>query len=271
VPGNPQSWNRYAYVNGDPANHADPSGLDLTAQDCIIDPDACLAADGGQQGNDGLCGDGLPCGFGYGTVCGVLDPGGPICVGPSSGSGFYPSPPTPSPCPPPPPPPTQLECGVGAFASQPAQKFSDVSSQNHPAGPGYFIPTFISFDATGGSGSYVFAENQIFNVSGLIWYHNGAVTIANNSGTDFPLSTAFTAPGTVTYSDSPGIWAIGQGSFVTNAIVQWSFALSAVVVDPITDQIADCPTVNWNAILLVWTENGTVHFSGSSWSSGYPQ
>ena len=28
-PGNPGSWNRYAYVNGDPANGTDPMGLDL--------------------------------------------------------------------------------------------------------------------------------------------------------------------------------------------------------------------------------------------------
>jgi RHS repeat-associated protein len=27
APGNPQSWNRYVYVSGDPANHADPTGL----------------------------------------------------------------------------------------------------------------------------------------------------------------------------------------------------------------------------------------------------
>jgi len=27
-PGNPQSWNRYAYVNNDPVNKNDPSGLD---------------------------------------------------------------------------------------------------------------------------------------------------------------------------------------------------------------------------------------------------
>jgi len=27
VAANPQSWNRYAYVNNDPINHNDPSGL----------------------------------------------------------------------------------------------------------------------------------------------------------------------------------------------------------------------------------------------------
>jgi RHS repeat-associated protein len=60
-PADPRSWNRYAYVGGDPANHADPTGqyvdpfdpggnVDptasfLSAQDCIDDPQSCVDAD----------------------------------------------------------------------------------------------------------------------------------------------------------------------------------------------------------------------------------
>jgi RHS repeat-associated protein len=39
-PSNPNSWNRYAYVNGDPANHSDPVGMeqDLCGPDWETDP-----------------------------------------------------------------------------------------------------------------------------------------------------------------------------------------------------------------------------------------
>jgi RHS repeat-associated protein len=106
APGNPQSWNRYGYAANDPANRADPTGLLYTAQDCINNPDACVASDQG-WGDLGSPGpDGLPCGFGYGTVCGILDGDpGPICIA-APGSPFAPTPPvpTPVPCSPPPDP-----------------------------------------------------------------------------------------------------------------------------------------------------------------------
>jgi RHS repeat-associated protein len=59
-PGNPrrpQTWNRYAYVEGDPVNRNDQYGLFSSgAEDCIADPEACEDEDWG----DGLLpGDGL--------------------------------------------------------------------------------------------------------------------------------------------------------------------------------------------------------------------
>jgi RHS repeat-associated protein len=42
-PGSPGSWNRYGYVQGDPANGADRRGMYLDAQECIGNPDACVA------------------------------------------------------------------------------------------------------------------------------------------------------------------------------------------------------------------------------------
>jgi len=44
-PTTPQSWNRYAYVLGDPVNHTDRRGMYLDAGECIDNPDACLAED----------------------------------------------------------------------------------------------------------------------------------------------------------------------------------------------------------------------------------
>jgi RHS repeat-associated protein len=43
----PGSWNRYAYVQGDPMNFSDRHGLIRDAEDCIDDPDACEAEDWG--------------------------------------------------------------------------------------------------------------------------------------------------------------------------------------------------------------------------------
>jgi RHS repeat-associated protein len=51
-PKNPQSWNRYAYVQGDPVNHLDRTGLiEATAEDCIDDPDGCEEEDWGDCGS----------------------------------------------------------------------------------------------------------------------------------------------------------------------------------------------------------------------------
>ena len=122
-PSNPRSWNRYGYAGNDPPNGADPTGLLFTAQDCISNPDACVADDQGwgPLGSPGP--DGLPCGFGYGTVCGIIDPGygsiGPpgVCSDMPSGSPFAPGTPTPGPTPcPTPTPPAQWQMYVVATA-----------------------------------------------------------------------------------------------------------------------------------------------------------
>jgi RHS repeat-associated protein len=59
-PKDPTSWNRYTYVNGDPVNHTDRSGLYRTAQDCIDNPDACGDEDWGSDGGAGAI-DLAPC------------------------------------------------------------------------------------------------------------------------------------------------------------------------------------------------------------------
>jgi RHS repeat-associated protein len=49
-PNDPGSWNRYSYVQGDPVNYTDRTGLNRDAEDCIDDPDACEAEDWGGLG-----------------------------------------------------------------------------------------------------------------------------------------------------------------------------------------------------------------------------
>ena len=83
-PADPTSWNRYAYVQGDPVNHADRHGLFLDAEQCIDDPDACEDEDWGGSGGGGGGG-----GCGYANGFNLLD--GPT---PDPGCPVQPTPPT---------------------------------------------------------------------------------------------------------------------------------------------------------------------------------
>jgi RHS repeat-associated protein len=56
-PSTPHSWNKYAYVLGDPINHTDRHGLFLDAEQCIGDPEACEAEDWGSDGGAGYAAD----------------------------------------------------------------------------------------------------------------------------------------------------------------------------------------------------------------------
>ncbi len=52
-PSDPGRWNRYSYVQGDPVNYTDRTGLNRDAEDCIDDPEACEAEDWGLGGGSG--------------------------------------------------------------------------------------------------------------------------------------------------------------------------------------------------------------------------
>jgi RHS repeat-associated protein len=82
--GDPGSWNRFAYVQGDPVNYADPLGLDRgSADDCTqMSETPCAASlDGGGDifTNPSIGGWGLGTGFGPGAI--AIPIGGVICVG----------------------------------------------------------------------------------------------------------------------------------------------------------------------------------------------
>ena len=63
-PGRPGSWNRYAYVGGDPTNAGDPDGLDATAEQCIENPTYCEGSTApGNQDSDTSCTGSVTDGF----------------------------------------------------------------------------------------------------------------------------------------------------------------------------------------------------------------
>src|ERR1700691_584392 len=253
-PREPQRWNRYAYGGTDPGNQIDPTGLYLTAQQCIADPDACIAQDGGQPGD--------PWGWFGGDGGGCPDP---------SGNPFDPTPPSPEPSPCPPPELPQLDCPSVTF--DPGQAVLAVGqSPGSAEGVGYFIPTLFDFTVTGGSSNLVWTENQTVTRQGFVAYSNGSVAPQGYFGPDKPL--AYSTQGNVTqYSDAPGVYLTNpQGvSHVTTTVVVWNFSLQVSVSDPITQQQANCPTVYWSAALLWQTIGGKASVYGSSWqNSNWP-
>jgi len=273
-PGNPQSWNRYPYVDGDPANHTDPSGLDPTAQDCIANPDLCLAADGNQQGNDGLWGDGLPCGFGYGTVCGIIDPGSG-CVDSSPGSPFAPMPPTPTPVPcPPPPPAAGADCDISlAYSGAPegppivgSALNAPLSNQlgpystigraaTPPAYQGWFFAVQLQGTLYGDTDPASWVPIQFAAVFGTVTYKtlggaviNAAVAIPDQLDGP-PDDAVYSANGTLDWIDFPGWSYYGPakaGAVVTGASLTFTF--NSTLWDPLAG--ASCST-NWSLHLYV--------------------
>ena len=98
--GNSQTWNRYAYVGGDPANRNDPNGLDEFDADGCPDGIICVYGDDG-LGGEGDGGD--PCEQPGSCQCsdGTTSP---WCI-----TGTTSPPPDPEPPPPEPPPPDPQE------------------------------------------------------------------------------------------------------------------------------------------------------------------
>ena len=248
-PRNPQSWDRYAYTRGDPANANDPSGLLLTAQDCIANPDACYGEDQGWLG-DLYGGDGGAC---QDTTVSRFDP--------------TPSPPGPNPCPSPDPPPP-LECSFRSVVPGPPR--TQAMLPGGGAASGYFLPITFNFFATGGWEDYSWYSNQTYNWAGYAAYSSGTVMnlAANNSEGPLPQcpnSVYNLMPGGVCIMDSPGLVSPttlnGTASppvSIVSAIVVFNYSLQASVTDTLTGQTAQCPTVWWQG-WEIWSPGPNGH------------
>ncbi len=122
--GNPGSWNRFAYANGDPVNFNDPSGKMPCSSGKSFDPTYCQDPIGNYPyGDNGDClfGDEAGC-YGGGGNCGgdsFLPNPDPSCY----------APPPPSPAPPPPPPRT-CEDVFGDPSSEEAPQLAVLLGEN---------------------------------------------------------------------------------------------------------------------------------------------
>jgi RHS repeat-associated protein len=221
-PKNPLSWNRYAYVSGDPVNHQDRTGLyEATAGDCIDDPEAC------EEGDWGDC-DSMFAFMEVSSCSGGDDTGG--------GAAATPAPP--------------LTCGfVGADFG--TGQWSDVVT---PTGQqyGFVVPVSLTFAASGGSGSYVWAPLQIVS-------HAGQINYVGGSSYQYPAGSSIdpimliqedvTATG-FTLTDAPGLPNVPP---ISSANVTWKFTTSVSVYDG--NDLVNCGTINWTET-ITWTTNG---------------
>jgi RHS repeat-associated protein len=130
---NPGSWNRYSYASGDPVNRHDPHGT----EDCDpTDP-------------DDPCYD--PC-WPVEDLARRLRP--EFLENPGCGG-------EPAPFPPPRPAPPPLECHLTGFASQDAAYWVNPYT-GHTA---IAVPTYFTFSASGGDGTYAWSNTQTFEDS----------------------------------------------------------------------------------------------------------
>jgi hypothetical protein len=156
------------------------------------------------------------------------------------------------------PPPPQLTCSYLVPTYRPVNA-EPVDSDN---GPGWYAASFFGFQASGGTGSYTWLEDQYYEVTSSVTL-NGAGTpvVYTRSGNDPPLAYQ-QQPGNITvYADAPGLpvnWA--TGGTVTSGTYVGRFSLSVTVTSG--TQVVQCPSVAWYAVVTV--TNGAGSGSGAS-------
>ena len=231
VPGNPGSWNRYAYVLGDPVNGRDPTGMDsgLTEEYCNANPDDpdCQAGDycegfktcePGSAGGDSGGGDGS--GVCSSDTLGALAGAVEECVDPA---------------PPPPPAPPTPDCGISvAYNGQPSnQDVTDVPGgpPTNTLGPystigepglaprdsGWFYADQVQATLSGDTNSADWSYWQNGAITGTVQIMNmltGAVQSGNVSILMVPdgpdPSNVYSGAGVIDWLDTPG-WAANVG------------------------------------------------------------
>jgi RHS repeat-associated protein len=234
-PSNPGSWNKYAYVVGDPINGTDRRGL-------YVDCDGADCTDYGGDGNSCVVTKSVDPEAGYEGDC---DDGGGGESGSSNSS-----------------PPPELTCAFTAFIGSNAP-IAGTYTNGTATIDGYGLPTQITFSAEGGTGSYTWTETQ--TVTRYLKMPNGHIRLLKR-GPDAPLywsaGGSTTPPTTPTASvfDAPTTGPYPAGNTIT-----WLFNLQVTVSSG--GQTVNCPDVLWNAQISFNSSGGV---SGSSWSVTQP-
>jgi RHS repeat-associated protein len=227
-PSTPESWNRGAYVQGDPINYSDPSGLHR----CNWFDWEVLA--GIKMAGDDGCEDGVGSGGGdcNPSANGLLPtPLNPACTYSGPGEPVM--------------GPPVLTCHFAGWNY--GGSTNTVTPLNGPmAGiqqTGFFQQIEFNFVADGGDGgnSYTFSINQTVKSSGSYLLPDGSVQSAANSTTE-SFTSKPQGPSTW-FQDNPGY----PGSVVAGAII-WNMSLAVTVSSG--NQTASCGTVWWQAYEL---------------------
>jgi RHS repeat-associated protein len=211
---NPETWNRYAYVEGDPANSRDCRGLDDGDGRCWDDEAVPTRPRNPIRALDDDCDD---------------DPG-------SGGE----------PPPPPPPQPEPLTCDFTASG------FDSVNAEPQKNDKGQLAwgaTSMFQFTASGGSGYYTFLESQYFQVAISLTLNNGRTVSFTNSGNDEPLDSTQNG-GVIAFEDAPQLIQTGpNGTRLTSGSYTGTFNLYVTVTDG--TQVVECPEVDWYANINV--------------------